>query len=194
MIPALKVIDDFHPDPYALRHRVLQSEFKDHTGPDDAKYHASLYHEPLLLQCLQASVGYMVVPRVQGWRLDLDGTMPHSFCHSDEICASFASVFYLNTPEQCRGGTSFYRHKARGIDAMPAGLPKPEIEAIVNDWKVESAWEETNRVAMKFNRFIFYPVQYFHARYPQMGWGKDKQDGRLVWVCFFDVDTRYIVR
>jgi hypothetical protein len=74
-------------------------------------------------------IGEPITPKLSCFRLNLAGELPHSWVHSDDICAEFASVLYLNLPEQCKGGTAFWAHdewgdhllsdeelKARGID------------------------------------------------------------------------------
>lgn len=40
--------------------------------------------------------------------------LPHFDQHSD-----LAGLVYLNPPEQCRGGTAFYRHRATGVARWP---------------------------------------------------------------------------
>lgn len=192
---ALTIMDGFHPDAQALRARVLKSEFGDQTGPDGAKYtNISLHPEPALFGLVEQAIGYQITPKLSFFRLDLAGELPHCAVHSDDICATHASVFYLNPPEQCRGGTAFWRHKELGLDNMPHGVSKKLVERIVGDWKQLEAWEMAGFVGMKFNRYLTYPTPYFHSRWPQEGFGTGKEDGRLVWVCFYDINPRYSVR
>jgi hypothetical protein len=44
----------------------------------------------------------------------------------------------------------------------------------------------TALLPMRFNRFLTYPTCFFHSRYPFEAFGNAPENGRLVWVCFFD--------
>lgn len=191
---ALTIMDGFYADPLALRRRVLASAFGDQQGPDGAIYtNISLHNEPELPALIEAAIGRRILPKMQFFRLDLAGEQPHCAVHSDQLCASHASVFYLNTPEQCQGGTAFWRHRELGFDAMPQGVDPAMVAGIVQDWKDAEKWEMGGFVGMKFNRFLTYPTSYFHSRWPRGGFGTGKADGRLIYVCFYDVDSRYRV-
>jgi hypothetical protein len=199
----LIIVDDFHPDPAALRARVLASRFGDQTGPDGAKYTGISLHQdtqPPLADLISCALGVRVIPRMAFYRLNLDKEMPHSFVHSDDICARYASILYLNEPEQCRGGTAFWKHAETGLDAMPTaeqaramGRDPKEVELELGaDWKILEKWKLCGFVGMKFNRFVSYPTSMFHSRYPHEGFGAGKDDGRLIYVCFYDLDTGHI--
>ena len=51
----------------------------------------------------------------------------------------------------------------------------------------DSKWEIETKVGMQFNRFITYPTRMFHSRYPNHIDAEKKEDGRLVWACFYDL-------
>ena len=112
-----------------------------------------------------------------------------------EICADYASVLYLNSPDQCQGGTAFWRHRHLGIDGLPnrEDLAKHSVDSddfykqIEHDWKVKELWEQTDFVPMKWNRFITYPTSFFHSRFPFEAFGSGPKDGRLIWICFYDI-------
>jgi len=56
------------------------------------------------------------------------------------------------------------------------------------EWKDLTFWEQYHLVPMKFNRFATYPTCLFHSRWPFEAFGKGPEDGRLIWVCFYDVE------
>jgi hypothetical protein len=187
--------DDFAPDVQAVRKAVINGPFTTETGPDGATYTGiSTYPVPQWYGLIAELVGCPILPRLSCFRLNLDGELPHSWVHSDDICAQYASVLYLNTPEQCYGGTAFWRHKLKIIDRLPSRneLTNQQIDAdrfyksMDQEWKVLSLWEQIHLVPMKWNRFITYPTCLFHSRYPFAGFGKGPQDGRLIWICFYD--------
>lgn len=194
MIP-IQQFDDFAPDAEKVRQAVIAGGFTKETGPDGAIYTGiSQYPVPHWIDRISAHLGKRIIPRLSCFRLNLAGELPHSWVHSDDICAKYASVLYLNSPEQCSGGTAFWKHEALGFDRLLTDLEVTmrggEISAyhkwMTAEWKRLDAWKQTNFVPMKFNRFITYPTCFFHSRYPFEAFGKGPEDGRLIWICFYD--------
>jgi len=188
--------DDFAADLADVRKAVIQGEFGTHAGPDGAKYTGiSLFPVPHWYDRISELRGRKIVPKISCFRLNLKGELPHSWVHSDDICAKYASVLYVNPPDQCQGGTAFWKHKTRNIDRLP---PKSELTAKGEDadafyktmdreWKELKHWERVLYVPMQFNRFITYPTCLFHSRFPFEGFGSGPKDGRLIWICFYDL-------
>lgn len=188
--------DGFVPDLEAVREAVIAGKFATHKGPDGAEYTGiSMYPVPHWYERISQLIGANIKPAISCFRLNLAGEFPHSWVHSDDICAKFASVLYLN--HQCQGGTAFWKHKTRGIDRLP---PKAELTARGEDadafyktmdreWKELEHWEQVRFVPMEFNRFITYPTSLFHSRFPFEAFGKGPEDGRLIWICFYDVES-----
>lgn len=194
MAPILK-FDNFAPDAEEVRKAVIAGGFKKETGPDGAEYTGiSGYPVPHWIERIAELIQCPIVPKLSCFRLNLAGELPHSWVHSDDICAKYASVLYLNPPEQCAGGTAFWRHEALKIDRLPS---KEELTAqgvhadwfydmMAREWKELTYWQQTGFVPMQWNRFITYPTCYFHSRFPFEAFGDGPQDGRLIWVCFYD--------
>lgn len=190
--------NDFARDLHDVREAVIRGSFSTETGPDGAKYTGISAHPvPQWIERIAELRQHRIVPKLSCFRLNLAGEMPHSWVHSDDICASFASVLYLNPPHQCKGGTAFWRHKTRGIDRLPS---KEELTARGEDadafyktmdreWKEMEHWEQVALVPMKFNRFITYPTSLFHSRFPFEAFGSGPEDGRLIWICFYDLEA-----
>lgn len=76
----------------------------------------------------------------------------------------FASTIYLNTPEECNGGTSFYTFN--GSQEGP-GLN----EGLQNMYVTDSIgpWEMIFLAEMKFNRFVLYEQNILHTAYVKPG-------------------------
>lgn len=194
MIPVI-TWDDFSPDAAAVRQAVIEAGFKTQQGPDGAWYTGICeYAVPRWFDRIAELVGSPIIPRLSCFRLNLAGELPHSWVHSDDICAKYASVLYLNLPEQCQGGTAFWKHTALGMDRL---LTPDELEArgmdpgafyrLMNrEWKDLTHWQQVGFSEMRWNRFITYPTCYFHSRYPFEAFGTGPEDGRLIWVCFYD--------
>jgi hypothetical protein len=196
-ISELLLFDDFAPDAAEVREAVISWTFATHRGPDGAEYTGiSSYPVPQWFNRIAECIGKKIIPRLSCFRLNLKGENPHSWVHSDDICAKYASVLYLNSPEQCKGGTAFWSHVELGENFLPSkealrndGIDADAFYAKMSDeWKILSRWKQDDFVPMKWNRFITYPTCYFHSRYPHEAFGDGPSDGRLIWICFYDVE------
>jgi hypothetical protein len=190
----IQLFDNFAPDALQVREAVIAGGFHDEQGPDGALYTGiSGYPAPHWYERIAELIGQPIVPKLSCFRLNLAGELPHSFVHSDDICAKYASVLYLNKPEQCKGGTAFWSHdqhgdhlfsdeelKARGLEYAAYHL------MMTREWKTILPWTQTEFVPMQFNRFITYPTCFFHSRFPFEAFGSGPEDGRLIWICFYD--------
>lgn len=195
MTNPIEIVNAFASDAAEVRSAVIAAGFDTKIGPDGAAYTGiSAFPVPHWLERLAEAIGSKITPRLSCFRLNLAGELPHSWVHSDDICAQYASVLYLNTPEQCFGGTAFWKHRVFGFERLfspgeleARGLPHDAYhEWMTAEWKRRAAWEQVEFVPMQFNRFITYPTSYFHSRYPFEGFGSGAGDGRLIWVCFYD--------
>jgi hypothetical protein len=191
-VTELLQFDSFARDAEQVRKMVVGGEFETKHGPDGALYTGiSTYPVPHWFDRLSELLGTKIKPNISCFRLNLAGELPHSWVHSDDICAKYASVLYLNLPEQCSGGTAFWKHRTRNIDRLPTraelGSNADEFyQAINREWKELHHWEMIDFVPMRFNRFITYPTCLFHSRHPFEGFGHGSEDGRLIWICFYD--------
>lgn len=193
--------DHFADDAEAVRAAVIAGTFSTHKGPDGADYTGiSEYQVPHWPARIAQLLGATIVPRLSCFRLNLAGELPHSWVHSDDICAKYASVLYLNPDDQCKGGTAFWRHADLGIDRLPSrrSLERFSVDGetfykkMEDDWKILDLWKQVEFVPMKFNRFITYPTCLFHSRYPHEAFGKEPKDGRLIWICFYDIASEVV--
>ena len=190
----IKQFDDFAADAEAVREAVIVKDFTNQEGPDGGKYTGILQHAvPGWHDRIAELIKKPIIPRLSFFRLNLEGELPHSWVHSDDICSQYASVLYMNAPDQCFGGTAFWRHKNLGVERLPARETLADADAFYTqmtaDWKNLDLWKRTDFIQMKFNRFVTYPTSLFHSRYPFEGFGSGPKDGRLIWVCFYDLET-----
>jgi hypothetical protein len=196
------VIDDFLRDPEALRTMALGLNYSE-TGP----YPGRTSVERINLAGVEAELSTIV-------REPLEAMAAHGKCrialandnrpakiHVDP--SHWSGILYLTHPEDCRGGTEFYRHLPTGMDRVPAtveelnsaGLSSYEQlqrEIIERDALDRSKWELAMSVPMRFNRLILLRAQYWHTAGPSFGRGID--DGRLVYLMFFRRAGSSIVR
>lgn len=93
---------------------------------------------------------------------DLPAVVPHVDNRED---FRFASTIYLNTPEECNGGTSFYTYN--GSQQGPTSLDAGKQDQYVTD--SIGPWEKIFLAEMKFNRFVLYEQNILHSAYIKPG-------------------------
>lgn len=194
MTPALTIIDHLLPDDRALeiRNTAIAVGFKDLNYMSGVYQGTCVdYRPPDMQGALEAFMGRPIKIHMQAFRNGHKDTTLHVNIHADNVITQWAAVYYLNLPDQCHGGTAFWSMKETGWDKMPTqeimDASGHDLEWVKDQWSKPEAWQLDSIAGMKFNRLIFYPTFYFHSRYPLQGWGEGAEDGRLVWVCFFDV-------
>ena len=107
--------------------------------------------------------------------LSANQTNPHVDTHrGHSVNFNVAMVGYLNKPEECSGGTGFYRHKGTGIFDVKN---KHQASNVINYFEGKTTnygkfmsesnedWELIDLIEMKSNRAIFYPSNVFHSPY-----------------------------
>lgn len=121
--------------------------------------------------------------------------------HIDPV--QVAGLIYLTPPEDCFGGTSFYRHRFTGVESLPARPGDDYVSKMnqfgyqdINKWAEylltrenpeaeyisdsTEEWEMTDLVEMKFNRLLIYNGKVFHSGYIKDGsFGNSKEQNRL---------------
>ena len=140
-------------------------------------------------------------------RLSLANAVAKSDIHADnesgDSFALYAAVLYLNLPEHCQGGTSFWRHQptawsrrqvqpelsAQGYASfkqfqqrhLPHNIGMQEFNQLAER---RQEWQSVLEVSMRSNRLIIYRGDFFHS----IGtvFGNNAQDGRLVQLFFFE--------
>lgn len=139
---------------------------------------------------IASAIGLEVDLVMQFFRLNLADDQPTTYIHADTgVGASHAALIYLSDPQDCRGGTAFWRHRSLGWDRLPAGFVPNETSAknLNTDGDDEGKWQMDSLVGMKFNRMAIYPTAMFHSRYPREAFGDTPESGRLIWVGFFNL-------
>ena len=191
MNASLKVIDSFVIPADKLRDIALTLDFGTVTWAGQPFHGIAEACLEVLWDRVKAvrELGHLkVIPNADFFRLGTAATPPTTYIHADLDMGEWAGVLYLNTPEQRYGGTAFWRHKATGWDRLPDGpVPEETLKMLTEDGMDESKWEMESKIGMQFNRFITYPTRMFHSRHPNHIPAETKEDGRLVWCCFYDL-------
>lgn len=112
-----------------------------------------------------------------------EAAIPHQDSYSEGI--QFGCVIYLNTKDECSGGTGFYSFNNMMClnESDECGIPVPQNvnmmskEEIYNYIKlnVESGdrWRIEHLVDMKYNRMLLYESNILHCPYVELGKFKD---------------------
>jgi hypothetical protein len=200
MIPHVIIIDDFLLDPYALRNQALGLKYA--VG---GRYPGLNSTEKINIPGLSEIVSRLVYEPVRTpWQADFS----HGACrvslasdnrqdqppriHIDQ--SHWSGILYLSLPEDCRGGTEFFRHIPTGTDHLPltpdalkeagySSYDELKADILEKDALDRSKWELAMTVPMRFNRLVLLQPQYWHTSGP--GFGDSLENGRLVYLMFF---------
>lgn len=102
-----------------------------------------------------------------------DFAVPHSD-HDFGGGHIFTIIHYLNAPEECSGGTAFFRHKETGrifLRGQERDAFYARYRHLGEDgsdyWldRYASEWEAIGTVEMKAGRTLVFPAEFFHAAY-----------------------------
>ncbi len=84
----------------------------------------------------------------------------------------FASAVYLNTPEECAGGTAFYTFNGNlYADKITAKTIDKEGKIPPDHFVVDDCgdWKKVGLAEMKYNRMVVYSQNIFHSAYIKPG-------------------------
>lgn len=197
MIPHLFVFDDFLKNAEAVRAQALKLDYS-----VQGRFPGLNSKEKIEIEGLNELVSALVHEPVrapwtkdfshQSCRLALESDDKPGRIHIDQ--SHWSGILYLSRPEDCRGGTEFYRHIPTGTDHVPMTLEslkktgyssyeELQHEILDRDALDRSKWELTMTVPMRFNRLILLQPHYWHTSGP--GFGDCVENGRLVYLMFF---------
>ena len=200
MRTTLMVIDDFlsERDAWALRDAGQKLEYPDLQGnfpgrnsqqriqiPDLSQAVSHLLHEPLRPIDPLHSHGKFRITRADDvglGRVHIDGPV------------EWSGILYLSRPQDCRGGTEFFRHIPTNTDHAPTSVAElramgldsfdaVQRELIARDSNDASKWEMTMRVPMRFNRLVLLRPWMWHSA--GEAFGSTMEDARFVYLMFF---------
>lgn len=199
MPTSLIVVDDFlsPPDALGLREAGLRLTYPDQDGAFPGRN--SL--ERLQIEGLSEAASRLVNEPLQlinplqshgKFRLTLAGDVGRAKVHIDR--SHWSGILYLSRPQDCQGGTEFFRHRRTNTDRMPlnaaelaqlgyANAEQAHSDIIERDSNDDSQWEMTMRVPMRFNRLILLRPWLWHTA--GQAFGDNAENGRLIYLMFF---------
>jgi Family of unknown function (DUF6445) len=193
----IQVVDDFVSNPDRLRQSALESGFGT-WRPNKGEVGSSIYDgmnfwgdHAMPLRALAKAVGEPIYPNSMFFRV-CNAQTEGAYVHSDREAGDFTAILYLSKHTD-ESGTGFYRHRQSGIAWMRsfAEMTKdPEWFAKFKTEMVEGkpeVWECTRFVEGRYNRALIFEAPLFHSRHPKHGYGSTIEDGRMVWVCHYNL-------
>jgi hypothetical protein len=202
MLKSLIVIDDVYADPDRMRQAALRLDYS--APADGANYAGRNASAKLLLEGTDRMLSWVTGEPLTGaedrahgaLRLTLAGDRGRYRVHVD-AGVEWSGVLYLSRPEQCRGGTSFFRHRSTGTERAPVCAeelarchfqsPQQALDRILGeDSNDESKWETLTVIPMRFNRLVLFRPWLWHSAGD--GFGDSLENGRLVQLFFLRRD------
>jgi len=202
MPTSMIIVDDFLDNVQALREASLRLTYPSLQGMFPGRNSVERIDIEGLAQQVSRLVGEpleaMPPPQSHGkTRITLASDKGKAKVHVDP--AHWSGILYLSRPQDCRGGTEFFRHRATGTDRAPyddreaATLGYPSAKQMVDeilkaDGTDDSKWEMTQRVPMRFNRLLLLRPWLWHTAGETFG--DTLENGRLVYLMFFASSQR----
>jgi hypothetical protein len=183
MHPSLIIVDDCLESPESVREKILRQEFILHKPDAGSGYSyretcpaSELVQE--MLNRVEDILGRNVASTYSDSKIVAENkrderiSKKRTWIHYDPF--RWTAVLYLNLPEQCRGGTGFYRHKRTGfsnlLEVRHDFTNGGKLNRLVSrDSANPSAWELTDRVQMVFNRMVLFDGRSFHQALEYFG-------------------------
>lgn len=175
------IVDDFYTNPNTVREFALQQSF------DVRGNYPGQRTKTFLTPDVKDAIQRLILihgGQVTDW-IERDGftgsfqyttAADRSWIHSDRF-NTWAGVCYLTPNAPSTAGTGLFRHKASG-----------EYEHTTTDYEAQdmTKWELFDVIGNKYNRLVLYRGNLFHMSLDYFG--KDKYDGRLFQLFFFNTE------
>lgn len=193
------VVDDFYPNPNAIRKHALSVEYQSKDSKNNWPGRDSLdaYIDPETVIIISDIVGTTLTThdsnKCSYYRITGENQKGTQHIHFDPNPGLiWAGVVYLTPTEKINSGTKFWRHKKYGWEKSPT-LEEGEKHGISDhssmlnffetDGIDESKWEEILNIPFKYNRLVLFRPWLFHSG--GIPFGQSDEDSRLVQLFFF---------
>ncbi|WP_343042684.1 DUF6445 family protein [Pseudoxanthomonas sacheonensis] len=202
MPTSMIIVDDFLDNAQALREASLRLTYPPQEGMFPGRNSVERINIEGLAQQVSRLVGEpleaMPPPQAHAKsRITLAADKGKAKVHVD--AAHWSGILYLSRPQDCQGGTEFFRHRATNTDRAPyddreaAALGYSSAKGMVDeilerDGTDDSKWEMTQCVPMRFNRLLLLRPWLWHTA--GANFGDTLENGRLVYLMFFASSQR----
>jgi hypothetical protein len=197
MRTSVMIVDDFLDNAIGLREAALRLTYPPQQGAFPGRNSRERINIGGLEQEVSRLVGEPLLPidppeSHAKCRLTLAADSGRGKVHIDQ--SHWSGILYLSRPEDCRGGTDFFRHRRTGTDRAPidarelarlgyASFDEMQRDLVAKDGADDDKWERIMSVPMRFNRLVLLRPWLWHTAGP--GFGDRPENGRLVYLLFF---------
>lgn len=194
----LVIVDDFIDNAAELRRAAVSLEYPEIEAPFPGRNSRQRINIPGIAEEVSHILGEPLrpvdPPQSHGkFRITLASDLGKAKVHADS--AHWSGILYMSKPDDCRGGTQFFRHKRTGTDRAPtspdelrahgySSYAEMHADIIEKDSLDDSAWDMVMEVPMRFNRLVLLRPWLWHTAGP--GFGDSVDNGRLIYVLFFE--------
>ena len=191
------VVDDFHPNPDELRRLALSFDYPEQKGQFPGRNSQQRLEVPGLTEMVSNFVAEPLVPAPRPlshakFRRTLGSDEGLGRVHIDS--SYWSGILYLSRPDDCQGGTEFFRHRATGSDRFPvtqselaatgyASFEEAHKRIIEGEGTTREAWEHLMTIPMRYNRLLLLRPWLYHTAGP--GFGDRPENARLVYLMFY---------
>jgi hypothetical protein len=188
------VVDDFCPDVDSKRREALGAQYR---NLNSTGLYSDFRATTAEIEQISRLLGVPLVPAAP------EGTGRFTFRaaneqHSMDIHVDhcdWGGILYLNPPEQCEGGTCFWRHNETGLEKWPTRDEVLDIYSllegktvweyfVVQEGMHRDRWTQSFFLPMKYNRLILFRGQFFHSQ--ANTFGDHIENARLTQLFFFN--------
>lgn len=187
-------LDNFFNDADYLKEIVVNRDFLPHKNAVDGVEYPGIQvpgaeMDPAFLAAKLAPLfpGKEVKLTEMFYRLSLFGDAGPNQVHVDANMGQYGLIVYLSDPVPgllC--GTSILEHGSKRMPTAPKNQFQWDLWQA--DAKNPMAWDAVSFCPMKFNRAFVVRADLWHRAEPIGGFGADRQDGRLIFGAFFNVE------
>jgi hypothetical protein len=197
MPTSIIIADDFYADARAFREEGLRLTYPEQDsmfpGCNSIERRSIPGLDDYVSQLTGERLRPLPAPASHGkFRLTLASDVGRAGVHVDP--GYWSGILYLSRPEDCHGGTDFFRHRRTNTDRRPMSdeevaalgyktYAESELDILGRDTLDPSAWEPTMTVPMRFNRLLLLRPWLWHTAGP--GFGDSRENGRLVYLLFY---------
>ncbi len=192
---SLIVIDNFYPNPQAIRQKALSMEFVEPDNiigwrttqgyfPDNF---VSLLEKKtgLKIRHIQMPVGTPYDNGTYYMAFDSGVKKENPWIHWDAPASHYVCLVYMTENVPVTSGTSFFKHRKTGAEFGPTtkyakqiGISKKALKDLLDrDGTYRKRFIETDKVGYQFNRAVVFPANRLHSASEHFG--KDVTDGRI---------------
>ena len=171
----IAVFEDVLADPAAYRHAALALPFQT-VDVGHAVFHGiAPCLDPTVPQWLETAYPDLAVT-LTFFRQSPAGQLEPNDIHNDVDMGDVTAILYLSPDPPAADGTTFWRHRASGLQGSSDGL----AGAAGHD---RDAWVPWRAVPAAFNRAVVFEAALFHSRAIHANYGAG-DDARLIQVLF----------